>query len=224
MVSEPCRDLDISHRTLLADWSKPPEANVQAEARAMRYRLLNEWAVACGLDAIATAHHADDQAETLLMRLLRGAGVAGLGGTRAKRALSEDVKLIRPLLGWRKAELEELVADAELTPVDDPSNRDPRHDRSRIRQMLSEADWADPAGSRPALCARDADEALDWALAPHQLAHQAGRWCADHRAVRPAARIEAKVAGGLYWACRHAGRTRSGRWTRWRLAKSRPPA
>jgi tRNA(Ile)-lysidine synthase len=167
MVSELCRTLGISHRTLLADWSKPPEANVQAEARTMRYRLLNEWAIACGLDAIATAHHADDQAETLLMRLLRGAGVAGLGGTRARRALSEDVKLIRPLLGWRKAELEDLVADAELTPVDDPSNRDPRHDRSRIRQMLSEADWADPARlAASASALRDADEALDWALAP----------------------------------------------------------
>jgi tRNA(Ile)-lysidine synthase len=81
--------------------------------------------------------------------------------------LSEDVKLIRPLLGWRKAELEDLVADAELTPVDDPSNRDPRHDRSRIRQMLSEADWADPARlAASASALRDADEALDWALAP----------------------------------------------------------
>ena len=167
MVSELCRNLGIAHQTLLADWPTPPEANVQAEARAMRYRLLNEWAIDRGLDAIATAHHADDQAETLLMRLLRGAGVGGLGGTRAKRPLSESVLLIRPLIGWRKAELEALVAEAGLTAVDDPSNRDPKHDRSRVRQLLSEADWADPARlAASASALRDADEALDWALAP----------------------------------------------------------
>lgn len=167
MVASLCEQLDIPHRTLRADWSEPPSANVQAEARAMRYRLLNDWAIERGLPALATAHHADDQAETLLMRLARGAGVSGLGGTRARRALSEQVELIRPLLGWRKAELERLVADAGLTPVDDPSNRDARHDRSRIRQWLAGSDWADPA--RLAISAsaiRDADEALDWALAP----------------------------------------------------------
>lgn len=167
MVSELCRNLGIAHQTLLADWPTPPEANVQAEARAMRYRLLNEWAIDRGLDAIATAHHADDQAETLLMRLLRGAGVGGLSGTRARRPLSESVLLIRPLIGWRKAELEALVAEAGLTAVDDPSNRDPKHDRSRVRQLLSEADWADPARlAASASALRDADEALDWALAP----------------------------------------------------------
>lgn len=167
MVAERCAKLGVPHRTLLADWSEPPSSNVQAEARAMRYRLLNEWAIGRGLAAVATAHHADDQAETLLMRLARGAGVGGLGGTHARRALSEEVMLVRPLLGWRKEELIRLVADAGLTAVDDPSNRDPRHDRSRIRQWLAASDWADPA--RLALSAsaiRDADEALDWALAP----------------------------------------------------------
>jgi tRNA(Ile)-lysidine synthase len=167
MVADLCLDLGIPHRTLLADWPEPPEANVQASARAMRYRLLNDWAIDRGLDAVATAHHADDQAETLLMRLMRGAGVGGLGGTRAKRALSEEMALIRPLLGWRKSDLEQLVANAGLTPVDDPSNRDPRHDRSRIRQLLNEAEWADPARlAASASALRDADEALDWALAP----------------------------------------------------------
>ena len=167
MVAGLCRDLDVPHRTLLADWPEPPEANVQAAARTLRYRLLNQWAIDRGLDAVATAHHADDQAETLLMRLLRGAGVGGLGGTRARRALSEEVMLIRPLLGWRKSELEQLVANAGLTPVDDPSNRDPKHDRSRVRQLLSEAEWADPARlAASAAALRDADEALDWALAP----------------------------------------------------------
>jgi tRNA(Ile)-lysidine synthase len=167
MVAGICDRLDVPHRTLISDWPEAPSTNIQAVARAMRYRLLNEWAIDRGLSAIATAHHADDQAETLLMRLLRGAGVGGLGATRAKRPLSDQVLLARPLLGWRKAELMDLVANAGLIPVDDPSNRDPRHDRSRIRNLLSSADWADPARlAASASALRDADEALDWALAP----------------------------------------------------------
>lgn len=167
MVAELCGRLGIPHRTLLADWPEPPEANVQAAARAMRYRLLNEWAVERGLAGVATAHHADDQAETLLMRLLRGSGVSGLGGTRTRRAMSEDVLLLRPLLSWRKAELERIALAAGLSPVDDPSNRDPRHDRSRIRQLLKTADWLDPARlAASAAAIRDANEAIDWALAP----------------------------------------------------------
>lgn len=167
MVAGLCKQLVVPHRTLAADWSEPPETNIQAEARALRYRLLNDWAIERGLAAVATAHHADDQAETLLMRLARGAGVGGLGGTKARRALSEEVMLIRPLLGWRKAELVALVADAGIEPVDDPANRDPKHDRSRIRKWLESSNWADPARlAASASALRDADEALDWALAP----------------------------------------------------------
>lgn len=167
MVASVCEELSVPHTILLADWSEPPTANIQAEARTMRYRLLADWAEQQGLPFLATAHHADDQAETLLMRLARGAGVRGLGGTRARRQLTEQVALVRPLLGWRKSDLVALVAAAGIEAVDDPSNRDPRHDRSRIRKALEEADWADPvrlAASASAL--RDADEALDWALAP----------------------------------------------------------
>lgn len=167
MVAALCGKLKVPHRTLLADWPEAPEANVQAVARAMRYRLLNEWAIGLGLTAVATAHHADDQAETLLMRLVRGAGVGGLGGTRKKRALSEEILLVRPLLGWRKSELEGLVTEVGLSPVDDPSNREPKHDRTRIRQLLNSADWLDPARiAASASAIRDADEAIDWALAP----------------------------------------------------------
>lgn len=133
----------------------------------MRYRLLNEWAIDRQLGAIATAHHADDQAETLLMRLMRGAGVGGLGGVRARRALSGQVELIRPLLDWRKSELEAVVKEAGLHAVDDPSNRDPKHDRSRVRQWLERFEGADPARlAASASALRDADEAIDWALAP----------------------------------------------------------
>lgn len=166
MVADLCETLGVPHRILVADWIRSPTSNIQAEARAMRYRLLNDWAIERGLSAVATAHHADDQAETLLMRLARGAGVGGLGGTRKRRALSEDVMLMRPLLGWRKAELAAVVDSAGIEAVDDPANRDPKHDRSRIRAWLKSSDWADPvrlAASASAL--RDADEALDWALA-----------------------------------------------------------
>jgi len=167
MVASLCETLGVPHRTLVADWSTPPQSNIQAEARALRYRLLNEWAISRGLMAIATAHHADDQAETLLMRLARGAGVGGLGGTRASRALSEEITLIRPLLSWRKAELVALVAAAGIEAVDDPANYDPKHDRSRVRKWLESSDWADPARlAASASALRDADEALDWALAP----------------------------------------------------------
>jgi tRNA(Ile)-lysidine synthase len=167
MVASVCASLGVPHAILPADWTEAPTANIQAEARTMRYRLLANWAERQGLPTLATAHHADDQAETLLMRLARGAGVRGLGGTRARRKLTEQVSLVRPLLGWRKSELVAVARDAGLDPVDDPSNRDPRHDRSRIRQALEQADWADPARlAASASALRDADEALDWALAP----------------------------------------------------------
>jgi len=167
MVASTCAKLEVPHSILPADWNEPPTANIQAEARTMRYRLLADWAERQALPALATAHHADDQAETLLMRLARGAGVRGLGGTRARRKLTEQVTLVRPLLGWRKVELVSIVQDAGLEAVDDPSNRDPRHDRSRIRQALEQSDWADPARlATSASALRDADEALDWALAP----------------------------------------------------------
>jgi tRNA(Ile)-lysidine synthase len=167
MVAEVCAELGVPHRILVADWVRLPETNIQAESRALRYRLLAEWAEDRGLAAVATAHHADDQAETLLMRLARGAGVGGLGGSRARRALTEQVELIRPLLDWRKSELVRIVEEAGIEAVDDPSNRDPRHDRSRVRRWLESSDWADPARlATSAAALRDADEAIDWVLAP----------------------------------------------------------
>jgi tRNA(Ile)-lysidine synthase len=159
-----CDRLGVPHRTLAV--TVAPGASLQAQARSARYAALGEWAIERGLDAVATAHHADDQAETLLMRLARGAGLGGLVGVRHARPLEAGVTLVRPLLEWRRAELAAVVAAAGLTPIDDPANRDPRHDRSRFRFMLAEADWADP--ERLAASARwlaDADEALEWALA-----------------------------------------------------------
>jgi tRNA(Ile)-lysidine synthase len=141
--------------------------NLQAEARNARYAALANWAGARGLGAIATAHQADDQAETLLMRLGRGTGVAGLAGVRARGAMDDSpIPLLRPLLGWRRSELAEIVRNAGLEPVADPSNVDPRFERVRMRGMLEQLPGLDPAAvAQSAGHLADADAALDWAAA-----------------------------------------------------------
>ena len=138
--------------------------NVQAQARAARYAALAEWARTNGLGAVATAHHADDQAETLLMRLNRGSGLAGLAGVRAaSRIEGSEVSLLRPLLGWRKAELAAIVAAAGITPALDPSNTNPDFDRARLRARLAEADWLDPVPiAASAAHLAEGWQALEW--------------------------------------------------------------
>ena len=135
-----------------------PPGNVQAEARHARYTALADWAEREGLAAVATAHHADDQAETLLMRLNRGSGLAGLAGVR-EVAMIGPLRVIRPLLGERRAGLAQVVAGAGLVPVADPSNSDSDYDRVRIRQALVQAEWLDPAAL--ARSSRNLAEALE---------------------------------------------------------------
>ena len=152
-------------RTLTARWSELPETAIQERARNQRYRLLGYRAEERGLHALATAHHAEDQAETLLMRLSRGSGVRGLAGMRPRSVSpGAHVRLVRPLLGWRRAELEQICARAGLTPVADPSNDDQRFERVRVRRALAALDWLDAgAVAHSAANLADADVALDWA-------------------------------------------------------------
>ena len=165
MVAQTCERLALSHSTLTARWSEVPQTAIQERARQQRYLLLGYWAEERGLDALATAHHADDQAETLLMRLARGSGVRGLAGMRPRSITpGSHIKLIRPLLGWRRSELEAVCTTAGLRPVEDPSNEDDRFERVRVRQALACFEWLDPAAiARSATNLGDADAALDWA-------------------------------------------------------------
>lgn len=165
LVHAICGQLDVPHQVLKADWVERPRSNIQSAARDRRYLLLTEWAKERGITAVATAHHADDQAETILMRLARGAGVAGLSGIRPQRDMS-GVSLVRPLLGWRRRALRSIVEAAGLEPVNDPSNHDLRFDRSVARITLQSADWLDALRlSAAASHAREADSALDWTAA-----------------------------------------------------------
>lgn len=165
MVAALCERLAVPHRILTVTWAETPATAIQERARAMRYRLLGEWARDRGIAALATAHHLDDQAETFLMRLVRGAGVNGLAGMRrSSRAPESPVELVRPLLNWRRSELEQVCAGASIEAVADPSNDDVRFERVRIRQALAAADWLDPqAIARSAANLAEAESALIWA-------------------------------------------------------------
>jgi tRNA(Ile)-lysidine synthase len=164
MVAAVCAKLGIPHAALKVALA---EGNLQAEARTARYAALAGWMAERGLAALATAHHADDQAETLLLRLNRGSGVAGLAGVRAKGQVpGTRLPLLRPLLGWRRAELGGVVAQAGIAAAQDPSNDAERFDRVRIRKALATADWLDiDALAASAGHLADADAALDWAAA-----------------------------------------------------------
>lgn len=164
MVARVCADRDVPCAVLPV---RVAAGNVQAEARTARYGALAAWATQRGLSAIATAHHADDQVETLMMRLNRGSGVSGLAGVRERATVPPSaVPLVRPLLMVRRAELAAVVAACGLTAVQDPSNASDRYDRARLRKALAQTRWLDPlalAASATHLAA--ADEALEWAAA-----------------------------------------------------------
>ncbi len=157
-VAELCAARGIAHSTLTLEGL--PAGNISAQARTARYAALGKWIDAQRIDWLLTAHHADDQRETILMRLNRGSGVSGLSSVRAIQG-----RIVRPLLGWRRAELVALVAESGIIPVDDPSNRDNRYDRARIRKALASTDLLDPlavVASTTALA--DADDAIEWSV------------------------------------------------------------
>ena len=161
LVASHCATLGVPHETLSVAVVIRGEG-LQSAARSARYAALEAWAARRDLTALLTAHHLDDQAETLLMRLTRGSGVAGLAGVRSKLPLGRrDLTLYRPLLAWRRAELADIVALAGLQPADDPSNADHRFARTRIRRHLSGSPWLDPTAlARSAAALAEAEDAL----------------------------------------------------------------
>ncbi|MGJ8535649.1 MAG: tRNA lysidine(34) synthetase TilS [Parasphingopyxis sp.] len=158
-VAAICAQLDVPHS--IRTPPQPITGNLQSAARAARYALLEEWAMREHLRWIATAHHADDQLETVLMRLMRGSGIDGLSAIRPVNG-----KIIRPLLRFRKAELVAHIESRRLEAIADPSNVDDAFDRVRLRKTLSGFPDFDPERlERSIRAAREAGDALQWASA-----------------------------------------------------------
>jgi tRNA(Ile)-lysidine synthase len=160
-VKRLARALDLEHRTLRWTGQKP-KSGLPAAARSARYRLLAEAARKNGATHILTAHTRDDQAETLLMRMLRGSGIAGLAAM-ARETERGGVVLARPFLDVSKAQLIATLAKAKLAFADDPTNRDVSFTRPRLRALM------------PALAAEGGD--------PRNLARLAARLARANAAV-----------------------------------------
>ncbi|HXL13304.1 MAG TPA: tRNA lysidine(34) synthetase TilS [Bradyrhizobium sp.] len=126
--------LDLPHRTVRWTGAKP-KTGLPAAARAARYRLLAQAARASGATHILTAHTRDDQAETLLMRMVRGSGIAGLAAM-ARESEREGVLLARPFLSVSKSQLIATLKKAKIDFADDPTNRDLNFTRPRIRTVM----------------------------------------------------------------------------------------
>lgn len=162
-VTELCGRLGIPHHVeYWRTWSG--RGNLMAEARAARYALLADWAHANDVPVIAMGHTADDQAETLIMRLMRGAGVDGLSAM-APRRLFNGLVWLRPLLRVNRRDLRYYLQSRGETWIEDPTNEDRDFERIRVRDALR---LLEPLGLRTEVLVevaqnmRSARDALDW--------------------------------------------------------------
>ena len=157
--------LGVAHRTL--SWcGKKPATGLQQAARPARYRLLVAAAKSAGVSHVFTAHTLDDQAETVLIRLLRGSGLTGLGAM-ARVSRLDTLMLVRPLLELPKTRLIATLRAAGIAFAEDPSNVDPRFTRARLRGLMPDLAREGLSAGRLSLLARRlrrADVALEAAV------------------------------------------------------------
>ena len=139
-VRQACGEMQIplalSRRSELEPLTRDLPANTQARFRELRLMLYRQAVTEHGLQGVLQAHHADDQAETILMRLIRGTGIEGLGGIPAESQMGE-LRILRPLLGARKVELQSYLRQRRLKWREDSSNLSPKYHRNQVRQLLS---------------------------------------------------------------------------------------
>lgn len=162
-VAQMCQQVGLSH-TILRWEEGPVTGNLQEQAREARYRLLSQWARENNISAVGLGHTADDQAETVLMRMRRVSGVRGLAAMSARR-MQNGIAFVRPLLDTRREDLRDYLRANDVHWIDDPSNSDHRFERVRTREALK---YLEPLGlSVDVLCAvadnmGRARAALDW--------------------------------------------------------------
>ena len=164
-VASWCEALGVRHVTL--KWlGEKPHSGLQAKARQARYDLMTEWCLTHNVPILLTAHTADDQAETVVMRQARTSSLKSLAGIWPTRDWN-GIQVLRPLLSARRDELREHLLSQNLGWIDDPSNVDQRFERVRVRELLD--------GNASA-----ADSALEAQQIIKIVRENASRWISDH--------------------------------------------
>lgn len=137
-VVQLAKKADVEAHVLLWKGAKP-KSNIEALARDARYRLMGEWCREHSVRTLMVAHTVDDQAETFLIRLMRGSGVDGLAAMRPRAPFPlpgfAEIELVRPLLAFTRADLRDYLTARGIRWRDDPMNDDPRFDRARLRAL-----------------------------------------------------------------------------------------
>lgn len=205
LAGKQARALGLDHDIL--EWTGwDGRGNVQDQARAARYALLADWAQRNGLDAVVLGHTADDQAETVLMRLGRASGVDGLSGMSARRIV-HNVTFLRPALGLRRTALRAFLTGQGIGWIDDPSNDNLRFERVRARGLMPDLEQVGVTVESLVDVAenmRDARAALDWYTFMAAREHArvaAGAVAIDQRAFRtlPTEIARRLLIGALRW-------------------------
>jgi tRNA(Ile)-lysidine synthase len=160
-VGEWCKTLGLKHVTM--QWlGDKPRSGIQAKARLARYTLMTDWCLKNNVPVLLTAHTADDQAETIVMRQSRTSTAKSLAGIWPSRDWN-GVQVMRPLLSARRQELRDYLLAQNLTWIDDPSNFNLHYERVRIREKLSgNADVASSAARALSTVKAIQQKALDW--------------------------------------------------------------
>lgn len=137
-VGEICKSLNVEHHILKWQHQKIEEAKIERAARSARYELLNAFAIKNNINFILTGHTLNDKLETFKMRNFKGSGAFGLAGISRLRSLSHRVKLLRPLMIFKKDRLKDFLLQGGVTWIEDEMNADEKFLRVKFRKEINE--------------------------------------------------------------------------------------
>lgn len=153
---------DIGIESVILKWSgDKPTSNIQEQAREARYKLLLEYCESHNIKYLLTAHNKNDQAETVLMRILRGSGVDGVAGISISHKIN-GVNILRPLLEFSRDEIIATLKHYGIDWIEDPSNQNEKFERVRIRNLISSQVDKDTWLDRFSLLAKNARRTKDF--------------------------------------------------------------
>lgn len=150
------------HEILTWNYDVKPDTAVMEQARNARYALMADYCTNNNIHTLCVGHHGDDNLETFLFRLAKGSGLDGLTGMKQWSNYNDDLQIYRPLLGLSHDNLIEYCLNNRIDWVEDPSNKDEKYARPRLRNALADEGFETHRFAKTCMRLSRAQEALDW--------------------------------------------------------------